>query len=131
MTSTILRVLNLSMIWRGGSAHCRLLEGVGGAVGQDEQVAFLAVFVHGAGTLDADAGLDVPPFGLLQALADGFEVAVGGTDEVVVAALAHLAEGLLGGHAAVHQPEVADLAVLRLQLADERHLRALVGGVAG
>ena len=99
--------------------------------GQDEGVAFFAVFVHGAGDLHADARLDFFPGGFLQLVAEDAEMAARGADKVFVAAFAHLAEGFFGRHAAVHQPEVADFAVLCLELADERHLRALVGGVAG
>ena len=52
-------------------------------------------------------------------------------DEIFVAVLAHLGEGLLRRHASVHEPEVADLAIFRLKPPDERHLRLLVARVAG
>ena len=112
-------------------AHGHFLEGAGVALGQDEGVAFPAVLVEGARDFHADAGLDFLPCGLFQPVAENAEAAARGPDEVLVAALAHLAEGFFGRHPAVHQPEVADFAVLGLELADERHLRARVGGVAG
>ena len=44
---------------------------------------------------------------------------------------AHLSEHLLGGHAAVHQPDPASLAVLLLDAFEKPPQRRLIRGVAG
>ena len=109
-------------------AHRRFLERTRRAFRQDERVARAVCRLR---HLHRYAVLDLLPWRLVEFLPDDLQVAARGADEMPVAVLAHLGEGVLRGHAPVHEPEVADPAVFRLQLPDERHLRLLVARVAG
>jgi len=108
-------------------AHRAFLADAVGALGEDIKFVVLSK------QLDLDAFTRLAPRLVDKMFLETSEATFGCSHQIVRRRIAgaHLGENLLGRNAAIHHPHAPRLAVLALDLGEERAQRLAVGGVAG